>query len=1029
MSLRHHLRRLRESLSRNRAARTPRKRPCQLTLEKMEERLAPVVGFNQPPPVAAGVGWDGVVLLQWNNGTSWQPLCSGTLLSSGRHILTAAHCITNGNGMYNVATARVNFHLPGQTIALDVPQADFRKHPNWLGGNVSWNNDIAVLILPALAPSGPRGVGADRHDIYRGTDELTASDGEFSFLGYGRTGNGNTGDTVAFDGRKRLGYNRFERVEGTRLQFDFDNGTTTNDLFRARYNIPNLGIGLSEAMNAPFDSGGPSFISGRIAAVTSTRWNCGCPQDILPGGNSSFGDWGEYTRVSSYATWIDGIVNAPHSVVLDMNTQLVGLDATPDTIELRRIGSLFGVYVNNLLYHTVAQSGVNSFFLRGSGVRDVFLVTDNLSDKPVVVDGRGGNDEVVLSNDVVTPDYHVFSDSVGFGSGPLDVYYSNIEQLTLNAGGELVNVRSTAAATPLTVSGAGTVYVGNGGRVENVRGAVTVRNPPSYTVLTIDNAADMMPRTATLSSTGLTGLPSAPINWVQNDLRSLTIRGGSGNNTYDIANTPSSGVAGGLITTLFGGGGVDTVNVQATRAPLIIDGGGGLDNVYVNANVGGIQDAVTVRNPPAGGYTALTVDAAAFTGTYSATISASAISFGGVPINYVQADLRSLTLRGGSGNNTYNIINTPSSGFGGGVQTTINGGSGDDVFVVSGTAAGTTTTLNGGDGNDGFALGDGVDLGGIAGRVRLDGQSGAGGGGYARVNDSIGTVGRSYTWTGSILRWDAVSVEAANLGYLYVYGGHADDTFYVQATGSVPLGVLGLDGNDTLGGPDTSNTWTLRPATEWSTLGANVAFVLMENLVGGAGDDTFAFAAGGAVSSFIEGGGGTNALDYSQHTSGVVVNFTLYAATGVGSYIAQIQNATGGAGNDILVGDHHRNALNGGPGRDLLIGGGIDWNTFEYTYQPDTLLGGEGDDILIGGFTYYDFDQVTLQTIRDLWAGPEDYATRVGLVGAYLNTGTVFSNYAGNSLQGGGGLDLFYGIPGYNLTDWDEPSETFVEVG
>src|SRR5262249_13234190 len=41
MSIRHHLRQLHDSLSRNRAARNPRKRTHQLTLEHLETRLAP----------------------------------------------------------------------------------------------------------------------------------------------------------------------------------------------------------------------------------------------------------------------------------------------------------------------------------------------------------------------------------------------------------------------------------------------------------------------------------------------------------------------------------------------------------------------------------------------------------------------------------------------------------------------------------------------------------------------------------------------------------------------------------------------------------------------------------------------------------------------------------------------------------------------------------------------------------------------------------------------------------------------------
>src|SRR5262245_8858072 len=47
MSIRHHLRQLHDSLSRNRAARNPRKRTHQLTLEHLETRLAPAEYFWQ----------------------------------------------------------------------------------------------------------------------------------------------------------------------------------------------------------------------------------------------------------------------------------------------------------------------------------------------------------------------------------------------------------------------------------------------------------------------------------------------------------------------------------------------------------------------------------------------------------------------------------------------------------------------------------------------------------------------------------------------------------------------------------------------------------------------------------------------------------------------------------------------------------------------------------------------------------------------------------------------------------------------
>lgn len=95
-----------------------------MELEALETRLAPVVGaFAAPNAIGAGIGWDGVVELTTTAGAN---MCTGSLLPTGRHILTAAHCLTNAAGQINVATTRVNFDLPGRRIFIDVPQADYR---------------------------------------------------------------------------------------------------------------------------------------------------------------------------------------------------------------------------------------------------------------------------------------------------------------------------------------------------------------------------------------------------------------------------------------------------------------------------------------------------------------------------------------------------------------------------------------------------------------------------------------------------------------------------------------------------------------------------------------------------------------------------------------------------------------------------------------------------------------------------------------------------------------------------------------
>lgn len=716
MSVRKQVGQIREALQ---SRKSPRRAMVQLRLDQLEDRMVPIVGaFSVPNPIGAGAGWDGVVEL-WNGG------CTGSLLSSGRHILTAAHCLTDGNGQINTNNVTVNFDLPGRRIAMNVPRANFNIHTSWRGWNTSWNGDIAVLTLPALAPSGPRGTGADRYEIHRTFDEVNQL---FAVIGYGRTGTGNNGDNVAADGRKRFGQNRFERVEGTRLQSDFDNGNTNNDIFRVRYSISNTGLGANENMTAPGDSGGPSFVNGRIAAVTSSRWTCNCATDVRMGLNSSFGDWAESTRVASYAGWIDGILGGRHELILDMQSQLVGQDANPDSIEVRRAGNFIDFYVNGLHYHRASNSLVNTITLLGSGARDVFYITDNLPGTTVNVDGRGGIDEIVLSNDLANNQYNVYASAVTVINGGLQsVYHAGVEQVTVNAGlTESVTVRSTAAATPVTISGAGSVVVGDaGGYLGNIRGTVTVRNPPDYTNLTIDNSGDTTTRSVTITATSITGLAPAAINWVQNDIRSLTIRGGNGLNTYRVENTPNNGVAGGVATTLIGGTGIDTMNVLRTNGRLAINGNGNIDVVNLG-NAGSLAEvygAIDVSNPPTGGYTALTVDASAFTGSYIATLTDSSLTFGGPMITFRQVDLRALTIRGGRGASTYNVLNTPQSGFSGGVTTTLIGGPAVDTVNIRRTTG--VINTNTGGGTDLVNLGENGSMAGILGSMTLSNAAGS----------------------------------------------------------------------------------------------------------------------------------------------------------------------------------------------------------------------------------------------------------------------------------------------------------------
>ena len=132
-----------------------------------------------------------------------------------------------------------------------------------------------------------------------------------------------------------------------------------------------------------------------------------------------------------------------------------------------------------------------------------------------------------------------------------------------------------------------------------------------------------------------------------------------------------------------------------------------------------------------------------------------------------------------------------------------------------------------------------------------------------------------------------------------------------------------------------------------------------DTLSGFAGNDTLLgyggndLLDGGSGNDLINGGLGSDTASYATSQFAVRVDLTRTAAQVIGrdagtDQLISIENVTGGAGNDLLVGTGASNRLVGGAGQDQLFGGAGADRLYGGT-EADLLGGGTGNDLLSGG--------------------------------------------------------------------------------
>jgi Ca2+-binding RTX toxin-like protein len=445
-----------------------------------------------------------------------------------------------------------------------------------------------------------------------------------------------------------------------------------------------------------------------------------------------------------------------------------------------------------------------------------------------------------------------------------------------------------------------------------------------------------------------------------------------------------------------GGSGNDTINIEQSSitTPVTVYLGDGHDAVNLSPTdqlLGNIQGQITIVGGT--GFGTLTLNDQADSGFSTWSIEQSTLRFSQLiqsqffdttTINF--SNLSGLIINGGSGGASYNIESTL-------VPTDLHNRGSDTVNVGA----------NG-------------SVQGILGALSVDSSS------SMMVDDSADPGARTLTLTSTSI----IGLAPAALYYgsgvanLTVAGGSGGNTVQVL---SLPANLNNLvlnggTGNNTLQGPDADSLWTISGPNGGMlsslTLNANggtantLAFQSFQNLQGGSSADVFSFQSGGSLAGKLDGGGGSNTLDYSRYQGDVLVDLLLHGASLVGQTVFSVENVLGSQGNDIFVGDANPNLLVGGSGRNLIIGGG----------GPDQITGGGGDNILIGGTTVWDANPTALQAIMQEWINTNlTFDQRVNAlkkgitVGGRtyaLNKSTVFADASIDNLLGGAGWNWFF---------------------
>jgi Ca2+-binding RTX toxin-like protein len=625
-------------------------------------------------------------------------------------------------------------------------------------------------------------------------------------------------------------------------------------------------------------------------------------------------------------------------------------------------------------YNRVDFSGVEHFVIRTGNGHDGITTGDGND----AVDSGDGNDTVLAGggDDVLKG---------GLGADMLDG----------GAGVDTADYREKKVSVSVTLNGANAAIVTVGGIAEDsIRNIENVTGGSGSDTLTGDALANVL-------------AGGADNDVLKGGLGADVLDGGAGEDTADYSDKTGS-----VSVTLSEAANavvrIDGIVEDILRNIERVTGGSGADTLtgdaLANILVGGDGDDVLKGGLGAdvldGGAGMDTADYGDKTASVSVTLSGATNAI--VRIDGVVEDrIRNVeNVTGGSGNDTL-IGDARDNVFRGGLgDDVLNGGAGLDTADYREKKVSVSVTLNGAN----AAI---VTVGGIA-------------------EDSIRNIENVTGGSGSdTLTGDALAnvlaggadndVLMGGLGADVLDGGTGVDMAdYSDKTASVSVTLNGAENAFvTVGGVVEDTIRNIERVTGGSGADTLTGDALANLLVGGDGDDVLK---GGADKDVLDGGAGMDTADYGDKA--VAVSVTLNGATNavvrvdgiVEDTIRNIENVTGGSGNDTLVGDQNANVFRGGDGNDALNGGsGID--TADYGDKTAsvavTLNGANAASVTVGGVA-----EDTLRNIENLIGGSgNDALTGDGLA---------------NRLEGGAGDDVLKGGGGADVLRGGTGVDTFV---